>query len=149
MNIKLDSLHTHLEGTSLSHSQQYERTLNVYFTARKRSCGKVMFLHLSVSHSVYRGVPGQVSPPGQVHPPAVHAGIRSTSGRYASYWNAFLFFLPFRKEINKRRLVWIVTPRTTSNKTQNQNQKKNLLLELCLMDQKISMMAGRYQLVSS
>ena len=25
------------------------------FTARKRSCGKVMFLHLSVSHSVHRG----------------------------------------------------------------------------------------------
>ena len=24
-------------------------------------------------------------------PPAVHAGIRSTSGRYASYWNAFFF----------------------------------------------------------
>ena len=46
--------------------------------------------------------PGQVHPtgryifPGQVHPrqvhrPAMHAGIRSTSGRYASYWNAFLF----------------------------------------------------------
>ena len=32
------------------------------------------------------------TPPGQVHPPAtVHAGIRSTSGRYASHWNAFLF----------------------------------------------------------
>ena len=35
---------------------------------------KVMFLHLSVSHSVHRGVPGQVHPPGrytpygQVHP---------------------------------------------------------------------------------
>ena len=52
------------------------------------------------------GVPGQVTPkvhprqvhpPGQVHPPAgtppatVHAGIRSTIGRYASHWNAFLF----------------------------------------------------------
>ena len=34
-------------------------------------------------------------PARQVHPqtgtpPAMHAGIRSTSGRYASYWNAFL-----------------------------------------------------------
>ena len=29
--------------------------------------------------------------PWQVHPPSsVHAGIGSTSGRYASYWNAFL-----------------------------------------------------------
>ena len=57
--------------------------------------------------------PGRYAPPGrytprQVHPllgryppagtpqagtlPAtVHAGIRSTSGRYASHWNAFLF----------------------------------------------------------
>ena len=31
------------------------------------------------------------TPPGQVHPPAkVHAGIRSTSGRYVSHWYAFL-----------------------------------------------------------
>ena len=59
--------------------------------------------------------PGQVppwagTPPGQVHPlgrytpmqvppgagtphPAMHAWIRSTSGRYASYWNAFLFLM--------------------------------------------------------
>ena len=29
--------------------------LYVVFTARKRSCGNVMFLHLSVSHSVHRG----------------------------------------------------------------------------------------------
>ena len=36
--------------------------------------------------------PGRYTPPWQVHPPpAVHAGIRSTSGRYASQWNAFLF----------------------------------------------------------
>ena len=45
------------------------------FTVRKRSCGKVIFLHLSVSHSVHRGVSAQCmlgihhpqadSPPGQ------------------------------------------------------------------------------------
>ena len=97
---------------------------------------KVMFLHLSVSHSVYRGYlgrypPWQAHPPGrytplwQVHPPGRYtpllagtppsgrytpfplgrytplAGtppgssacweIQATSGRYASYWNAFLF----------------------------------------------------------
>ena len=28
-------------------------------------------------------------------PPSVHAGIRSTSGRYASYWNAFLLDMLF------------------------------------------------------
>ena len=53
-------------------------------TVRKRSCGKVMFLHLSVSHSVHRGgclpqcmlgynPPGKTPPrhhsPGQKSPP--------------------------------------------------------------------------------
>ena len=33
--------------------------------------------------------PGQ-TPPRQTPPCPVHAGIRSTSGRYASHWNAFL-----------------------------------------------------------
>ena len=51
------------------------------------------------------GIPGQVHPPGRYTPPpwagtsppdrytpaTVHAGIRSTSGWYASHWNAFLF----------------------------------------------------------
>ena len=36
------------------------------FTVRKRSCGKVMFLHLSVSHSVHGGVST-----------SVHAGIHT------------------------------------------------------------------------
>ena len=79
------------------------------FTVRKRSCGKVMFLHLSVSHSVHKGgclpqcmlgytpSPGQTPPPAWAgtppgrHPPPpadVHC-----SGRYASYWNAFLFII--------------------------------------------------------
>ena len=31
-------------------------------------------------------------PPGQTTPRAVHAGIRSISGRYASQWNAILFY---------------------------------------------------------
>ena len=30
------------------------------------------------------------TPPPAGTPPAMHAGIRSTSGRYVSYWNAFL-----------------------------------------------------------
>ena len=34
---------------------------------------------------------GQTPSPMANTPRAVHAGIRSTSGRYASYWNAFLF----------------------------------------------------------
>ena len=94
---------------------------------------KVIFLHLSVIHSVHRGggglpqcmlgypppgadtppeqtppgsrhlpeadtnppgsryPPGADTPPGSSHlPPGADSSIRSTSGRYASYWNAFL-----------------------------------------------------------
>ena len=44
--------------------------------------------------------PGKYTPRAgtlcQVHPPAMYAGIRSTSGRYASYWNAFLFIYAFK-----------------------------------------------------
>ena len=97
-------------------------------TARKRSYGKVIFLHLSISYSVHQwGVclwsegeglphPGQtppypvhagihtphcpvhagIHPPRPVHsgihnPPYPVHGIQSTSGRYASHWNALLF----------------------------------------------------------
>ena len=111
------------------HTDSARRMTNSYYRPQTKFA-KIMFLHLSVSHSVHRGggVPGQVHPPGtylpplgrhtpwahtlppgrytpgQVHPTgrytpragtppgqAVHAGIRSTSGRYASHWNAFLF----------------------------------------------------------
>ena len=75
------------------------------FYRTQRSCGKVMLLHLSVIlfrgggvlfHHPCRQPPGQTLPcpmHAGIHTPprAVHAGIRSTSGRYASYWNAFLF----------------------------------------------------------
>ena len=92
----------------------------VLVTARKLSLGQG-YVFTRVCDSVHRvRVPGQVpppgmytpgqvpphrhtpladTPPGQVHTsPAMHAGIRSTSGRYASYWNAFLLtiiFIPF------------------------------------------------------
>ena len=89
------------------------------FYRPQRSCDKVMFLHLSVILFTGRlaDPPGQTRPLGRPqpsrqpqahplgshpwadtpvgrHPPlcAVPAGIRSRSGRYASYWNAFLFF---------------------------------------------------------
>ena len=64
------------------------------FYRQQRSCGKVMFLHLSVSHSVHRGVclracwdtpPGRYTPregtpfPGQVHSsPTTVTGADST-----------------------------------------------------------------------
>ena len=81
------------------------------------SCGKVMFLHLSVSHSVHGGVlcpsmhhrshdwggrslSGGGSVQGRV---SVQGGSWSgrpppctvSRGRYASYWNAFLFVMSF------------------------------------------------------
>ena len=36
--------------------------------------------------------PGTDTPPEQTPPRAADSGIRSMSGRYASYWNAFFFF---------------------------------------------------------
>ena len=57
----------------------------IIITARKRSCGKVMFLHLSVSLSA--SVRAGIHPLGR-HPSPADGHC---SGRYASYWNAFLF----------------------------------------------------------
>ena len=94
--------------------RRYDRVWLYLVPPANEVWGKVIFLHLSVI--LFKGgVPGQVPPgkytplagtppgrytPQQVHPqqvpppgPATHAGIRSTSGRYASYWNAFLFLL--------------------------------------------------------
>ena len=47
----------------------------VIFTVRKRSCGKVIFLHLSVSHSVHKGgcLPHFIL--GYTSPRPVHVGI--------------------------------------------------------------------------
>ena len=89
-------------------------------TARNSSCGRVMFSQACVKNSIHRGcllreggnclggcLPKRVSAwgglPGGVclwrclpksmlgYTPPQHYGIRSTSGQYASYWNAFLF----------------------------------------------------------
>ena len=112
----------------------------IFFTGRNKVVAKVMFLQVSVIHSVHRGGglpqcmlgyhppgPGRPTPPQtrQTTPPQTRqttipgadtpwtrqtppqtrqtppdladppreadSSIRSTSGRYASYWNAFLF----------------------------------------------------------
>ena len=62
------------------------------FTARKRSLGQGN-VFISVCDSVHGGVdtPPLVDTPN----PLGYYGIRSTSGRYASYWNAYLFILSF------------------------------------------------------
>ena len=72
--------------------------ISCYFIAvRKRSCGQVMFSQACVKNSVHRrgsasvhaGIhsPGKAPPGGRPYPPA--EGY--SSGRYVSYWNAFLF----------------------------------------------------------
>ena len=98
-----------------------DRQTDSIFTVHKRSCRKVTFLHLSVSHSVHGGrctpslgrqplrdrhpLPVQTpprtdTPSGQIHPLGRHPWPNTPpdghcSGRYASYWNKFL--LPERR----------------------------------------------------
>ena len=124
-----------------------------FVTSRNEVVAKVIFLHLSVIHSVHRGEgvclsacwdtnppgadtplppgadtpleqtpPDQTSPPDQQTPPdqtpprtrhPADSSRRSTSGRYTSYWNAFLFILvsiyPVAKALLKiciSSLIW-------------------------------------------
>ena len=76
-------------------------------SGRNEVVAKVIFLHLSVilftgggSASVRPGKPPpweahpqEAHPPGSTPPPEADSGIRSMSGRYASYWNAFYRWL--------------------------------------------------------
>ena len=75
------------------------------FYHQQRSFGKVMFLHLSVILSTGgyladkrlgkhppRQTPPRQTPPRQTPPP----GDGHCGGRYASYWNAFLFVLQIK-----------------------------------------------------
>ena len=66
------------------------------FTGRNEVLAKVIFLHLSVIHSVHGGyltTPTWHPPSRKYIPPpeAADSGIRSTLGRYASYWNEQYF----------------------------------------------------------
>ena len=81
--------------TQLIHSSKSREP--VIITVRKRSCGKVMFLHLSVILFT-RGVSASGSRENVclwvqgVYTPWADTPCRDDhwSGRYASYWNAFL-----------------------------------------------------------
>ena len=131
------------------------------FTGRNEVVAKVMFLQVSVIHSVHRGVclsacwdttprtrqtpprtrqtsPDQADPPRpgrppspdqadhppgpgrpprtrqtpqtrQTPPPEADSSIRSTSGRYASYWNAFLFIVHSQFFLNYQQHNWVGT----------------------------------------
>ena len=80
-----------------------------YFYRPQRSCGKVMFLHVSViqcTGEVWQ-TPPWANPPCQTpslgkHPPWETPPPPSDghcSGRYASYWNVFLFYLCIKDSI--------------------------------------------------
>ena len=64
------------------------------FTARKRSLRRLCF-HMCFSVHGWEGDGGlQPGGVGQTYPfPIGYYGIRSTSGLYASYWNAFFFLI--------------------------------------------------------
>ena len=70
-----------------------------------------MFLNLPVIHSVHGGLDagGESTSKGVGHTPTIgNYGIRSTSGRYVWYWNAFLliwFFLRVGKCSQRERQV--------------------------------------------
>ena len=64
----------------------------IIFTARERSLGQGNTF-TSVCHSVHRE--GGSASGGRDTHGIVRDSMRSTSGRYASYWNAFLLFLLF------------------------------------------------------
>ena len=69
--------------------------INIYcdYYRPQTKFAKIMFLNLPVIHSVHGGLDagGESTSKGVGHtPPIGNYGIRSTSGRYVSYWNAFL-----------------------------------------------------------
>ena len=96
--------------TKQKHHQQPTRI----FTGRNEVVAKVIFLHLSVILFTGGGFclnacwdtsppdqadpleqtppPGADTPLGADTPPEAYSSIRSTSGWYASYWNAFLSY---------------------------------------------------------
>ena len=92
-NIRCDTIYTILYFyTDVSTTQTYSVSdPSVICYLPQRSWGKVMFLHMSVI--LFTGGLPQCSlgypPPGS----SLCWEIRTTSGRYASYWNAFLLRL--------------------------------------------------------
>ena len=103
-------------SSSVLNSTESSKCVEYYFVVItvRNEVAKVMFLHLSVSHSVHRGVclnacwdtthplpplpptpvlPGTRHPPGPGPSPWDQAPPADSycCGWYASYWNAFLF----------------------------------------------------------
>ena len=95
----------------MCHTLRLDQNFFYFITGRNEVVAKVIFLHVCVILFT-GGVSGQgepplrqgepppgADPPGadtplppeQTTPREAHSSIRSTSGQYASYWNAFLF----------------------------------------------------------
>ena len=78
----------------------------------QRSWAKVIFSQACVCPQGGKGVclsacwdvpPWEQTPPRSRHPPReADSSIRSTSGRYASYWNAFLFIQSFSVNLKSK-----------------------------------------------
>ena len=84
-----------------------------------------------------RHPPGSRHPPDQTPPPRsrppweADSGIRSTSGQYASYWNAFLFALAFT-----RFILGLKEKRRFGNDRKLQNLSTTCLHVYCLLNRK-------------
>ena len=87
-----------VQRLTYSKRQQISQLL-LYDYRPQQSCGKVMFLHLSVilfTWGVCQGdlpwteTPSDRDPPPKTENPLDRGTHMVMSGRYASYWNAFL-----------------------------------------------------------
>ena len=94
-------------ASSAGHKRAVRILLECFLvTVRKRSCGKVIIPQACVKNSVHRGGCLARQPPprpdrlarhplaGRLYPPPPQADGHC-SGRYATYWNAFLLFIVF------------------------------------------------------
>ena len=79
----------------------------------ERSWGKVIFSEACVKNSVHRGGVWADTPLGR-HPPGSSAcwEIWATSGRYASYWNAYLLFLPAATKLGQGNIFTSICPQS-------------------------------------
>ena len=80
--------------------------LMFFITVGKRSCGKVMFLHLSVSYSIHGGVSAPVhagihTPPGQT-PPWQTATAADGMHPTGMYYVVMLYFYRLQTKFGAR-----------------------------------------------
>ena len=104
-----DTPHPHSRQTATTADSTHRTGMHSCYRPQ-RSWAKVMFLQASVILSTGGGgslpqcmlgcqtPPGPGTPRTRHPPPEADARIRSMSGRYASYWNAFLFLYNFAQQ---------------------------------------------------